>query len=65
MKWSQLPKEYKDLIDNLSDEDRIEVHAERDSLMFRFAFSDTKQKYGFWFLCHNAKSIKDLPPIPK
>lgn len=66
MKWSRLPKEYKDLIDNLSHEEKLFIELTDDEpLTEKFLWFRTKQKDVFWRKCHNANSIINLPPIPK
>jgi hypothetical protein len=64
MKWSELPKEYRDL--EIPEEAKNDSYDfDSDYLTYKFNWSKSNQGSIFWQECKYAKSIDDLPPIPK
>lgn len=64
MKWSELPKEYRDL--EIPEEAKNDPYDfDSDYLRYKFNWSKSNQGSIFWQECRYAKSIDDLPPIPK
>jgi hypothetical protein len=60
MKWSELPKEYKELEKGF---ENVEIYGS-DWIHAKFSWNDTPQKSDFWEQCNNANSISELPAIP-
>lgn len=71
MKWSELPKEYQDLIDGLSDDlkEIIDYDPKLDDISCKFKWTTSemicKLNLLFWSKCYRAKTINELPKIPK
>ena len=64
MKWSELPKEYRDL-ENTFDKSLCDYNEEYNNLVSRFIWCETPQDSDFWFKVFRAKKISELPEIPK
>jgi hypothetical protein len=58
MKISKLPKKYKDLLP-------INCTYSRDCLSSSFTWVSTQEGHRFWWICHVAKTIEELPPLPR
>lgn len=63
MKWSELPKEYRDLENGF--DDLFLLDKENESIISRFVWGSTPQGHDFWKQCFLAETISELPPIPK
>lgn len=63
MKWSELPKKYKDLVPKSDGECRFIGTRSVDDIMDKFIWDATPQGWKFWDACRDAKTVKDLPPI--
>ena len=59
MTYSQLPKEYQELVKKNREASYI-----NENLLANFIFSLTPEGDVFWWACQGARRIKDLPPIP-
>jgi hypothetical protein len=59
MTYSQLPKEYQELVKKNRNTSQI-----NENLLSNFIFSITPEGDVFWWACQDAKRITDLPPIP-
>ena len=62
MKWSELPQEYTSLIKKDS---WVIYNPESDVILDRIKVRHTPQGYLFWAKCQVAKTISQLPQIPK
>lgn len=64
MKFSQLPKQYQDLINNLPDSKKIHIDLiDEDNLSVKFLWSRTYEGSDFWQSCKDAATFKELPEI--
>lgn len=67
MKWSELPQEYRDLEKNFPIKADFETYDEKDIrydyLNHMFIFGETPQGEDFWYKCHEAEQINELPKI--
>ena len=64
MKWSELPQEYRDLeIPEKAKNDNYNL--ESNDLFNKFNWFKSNEGPLFWEKCYLARSIQDLPPIPK
>ena len=64
MKWSEVPQEYRDL-EKTFDKQKCLYDNKKDNLGVRFIWDETPQDIPFWIKCWGAKTIDQLPPIPK
>lgn len=65
MEWSELPQEYRDLEIPEHAKDSNDYDLDSEKLADRFSWEMTNEGFKFWQLCYYAKTIQDLPPIPK
>lgn len=64
MKWSELPKEYRDL-ENTFNKEECYFSENKDNILEKFVHASTPQSFIFWAYVHNAETISELPEIPK
>lgn len=69
MKWSELPKEYRDLIDGLSDDEKKQInYVECDTIFDMFSWQNAERICNlpefFFGKCDRARTISELPKIP-
>lgn len=60
MKWSELPQEYRDLVES----PELGYDFNSDNIAEKFKWSKSNEGSQFWQKCCDAISISDLPPIP-
>lgn len=64
MDWNELPQEYRDLEETFNKK-KVNLNTNVNSIAIRFAWDYTPQYHEFWEKCYLAKTIKELPRIPK
>ena len=64
MKWSELPQQYRDLQNTFNKELCFFVF-KCEYLKQKFEWAKTPQGKDFWNECEMAKTISELPQIPK
>lgn len=67
MRWSELPQNYKDLVDTFDEYLKNSIDEDQDDLSQRFRWNATPENQGwkFWCACYHANTVDRLPPIPK
>lgn len=67
MKWSELPQEYRDLEKGFDKivYTKVDFYIKSEDIGDRFTWFLTPQGEYFWMKCYEAKTIEELPPIPK